>query len=298
MNLEEFIIRNELSIRLGFFFGIFIVVALWELASPRRTLALSRKVRWFSNIGLTVFNSLVLRLLFPTAAIGVAILASEQGIGLLNYYPLPTGFSIVLSVILMDAMIYFQHVLFHAIPVFWRIHRVHHADMDYDLTTGARFHTLEIILSMLFKFIIILSLGPSIVAVVIFEIMLSGCAMFNHGNLHLPKKVDTLLRKLLVTPDMHRIHHSIREDEANSNFGFNLSMWDRLFGTYIAEPAYNHEEMPIGLQGHRNPQQTNRLPGMLAMPFVGKITAYAINRRDWKSPEVVNKDKSQKDGAD
>jgi sterol desaturase/sphingolipid hydroxylase (fatty acid hydroxylase superfamily) len=298
MNIEEFVIRNELSIRLGFFFGIFITVALWELASPRRTLALPRKVRWFSNIGLTVLNSLILRLLFPTAAIGVAIFASEQGIGLLNYYQFSAVFSIVLSLILMDAMIYFQHVIFHAIPAFWRIHRVHHADMDYDLTTGARFHPLEIILSMLFKFITIISLGPPIVAVVIFEIMLNGLAMFNHGNLRLPKNIDALLRKLLVTPDMHRVHHSVREDEANSNFGFNLSIWDRLFGTYIAEPAKGHVDMPIGIQGLRNPHQTNHLPGMLAMPFVGKITGYAINRRNWQSSGNDQQGKSQKDNLD
>ncbi len=181
----------------------------------------------------------------------------------------------------MDFIIYLQHVLVHAVPALWRLHRVHHADLDYDVTTGARFHPIEIILSMLIKFATIVVLGPPLVAVVIFEVVLNAMAMFNHGNVRLPLGLDRVLRLIIVTPDMHRVHHSVEDDEANSNFGFNLSVWDRLFGTYRGQPRGGHEGMTIGIHHYREPRLVTWLPGMLALPFIGKITDYAINRRDW-----------------
>jgi sterol desaturase/sphingolipid hydroxylase (fatty acid hydroxylase superfamily) len=179
----------------------------------------------------------------------------------------------------MDFIIYLQHVMFHAVPVLWRVHRVHHADLDFDVTTGARFHTIEIILSMLIKFAIIMLLGPPVVAVVIFEVVLNATAMFNHGNVRLPQSIDRWLRWIVVTPDMHRVHHSVNDDEANSNFGFNLPWWDRLFGTYCDQPREGHEGMTIGIHKYREPRTVCWLPGMLALPFIGRISGYTINRR-------------------
>ncbi len=281
MNLNDFIMANEVPIRLGFFFGIFAVMAAWEVVAPKRALTVSKAVRWGNNLGLVFLNSLILRLLFPAAAVGMAASAAEQGWGLLNYYPLPGVVAIVVSVIAMDFVIYLQHVMVHAVPALWRLHRVHHADLDYDVTTGARFHTLEIILSMLIKFATIVVLGPPVVAVVIFEVILNATAMFNHGNVSLPRGLDRVLRWFVVTPDMHRVHHSVEDDEANSNFGFNLPWWDRLFGTYRDQPRAGHQGMTIGIHKYRSTEQVSWLPGMLALPFVGEVTGYAINRREW-----------------
>lgn len=284
MEVNEFIMNNEPAIRLAFFFGIFIIMAIWEFIAPRRALTVSKVVRWTNNIGLVFLNSLILRLLFPAAAVGVAAFAAENGWGLLNYYTLPLVLSVVLAVVAMDFIIYLQHVLVHAVPALWRLHRVHHADLDYDLTTGARFHTIEIILSMLIKFATIIVLGPPVVAVVIFEVILNGMAMFNHANVRLPLGLDRVLRMIIVTPDMHRVHHSTEDNEANSNYGFNLSIWDRIFGTYIDQPREGHEKMTIGIHFYRDPKQVSWLPGMLMLPFIGKITGYAINRREWSKP--------------
>lgn len=281
MTLESILLQHEPVIRLGCFLGIFTLVALWEWRSPRRALRLSRRLRWSHNLALVALNTLVVRLLFPTAAVGMAALAAERGWGLLNMVTMPPGFSMVIAVIVLDLVIWTQHVMVHAIPLLWRLHRVHHADLDYDLTTGARFHPLEILLSMLIKFAAILVLGPPVAAVILFEVILNGMAMFNHGNIHLPAKLDCALRSVLVTPDMHRIHHSIEEDEANANFGFNLSIWDRLFGTYRAQPGLKQTEMVIGIRGWNEPRQVTWLSGLLAMPFVGETGGYAINRRLW-----------------
>ena len=285
MELNEWIMTNEVIIRIGFFFGIFIIMALWELVAPRRELTVSKVVRWANNLGLIIFNSFVLRLLFPLAAVGVAIFATEQGWGLLNYYTIGTSLAVIVSVVVMDFCIYIQHVMVHAIPVLWRLHRVHHADLDYDVTTGARFHTLEIILSMGIKFAVILLLGPPVVAVIIFEIMLNATAMFNHSNVRIPERIDNILRLLVVTPDMHRVHHSIEDDEANSNFGFSLPWWDRLFGTYRDQPRGGHTGMTIGIRSYRDTKHCSWLSGLLIMPFIGKISDYAINRRQWKDHE-------------
>ncbi len=285
MNWNEWLINHEVGIRLGFFFGVFAIMALWEIVSPRRTLTTSKALRWVNNLGLVFLNSFVLRLLFPAAAAGVAVFAQHQGWGLLNYYQLPILFSAIFAVIVMDFVIYVQHVMVHAIPLLWRFHRVHHADLDYDVTTGARFHTLEIILSMLIKFATILLLGPSVVAVIIFEVVLNATAMFNHGNVKLPSALDGVLRWFLVTPDMHRVHHSVEDNETNSNFGFSLPWWDRLFGTYRAQPRDGHQGMTIGIHKYRDVKQVDRLPGMLTLPFIGKVSGYAINRREWSNTD-------------
>jgi len=285
MNWNDWILGNEAPIRLSFFFGIFTVMAVWELLSPRRVLSTSKSMRWINNLGLVFLNTFVLRLLFPAAAVGVALFAREQGWGLFNYIQAPFVLAVILSVIIMDGVIYLQHVMVHAVPLLWRLHRVHHADPDYDVTTGARFHPLEIILSMLIKFATILLLGPPLIAVVIFEVLLNATAMFNHGNVKLPFAVDRILRWLVVTPDMHRVHHSVEDDEANSNFGFSLPWWDRLFGTYRDQPRGGHDEMTIGIHNYHDPRQISWLSGMLLLPFKGRITGYAINRREWSNDE-------------
>ena len=282
MSFEQFLLANEKEVRMGFFFGMLLFIGLWELVAPTRALTVSKAVRWANNLGLVFFNSFILRVLFPAAAVGFA---SEQGWGLFNYVEVPFWLAVVASVIIMDFVIYIQHVMVHAIPMLWRLHRVHHADLDYDVTTGSRFHTIEIILSMLIKFATILLLGPPIIAVIIFEIVLNATAMFNHGNISLPKTLDKYLRLLLVTPDMHRVHHSVEDDEANSNFGFSLPWWDRLFGTYRDQPRAGHKGMTIGINKFRDPKQVAWLPGMLALPFIGKMSGYVINRRQWTDKE-------------
>lgn len=281
MNFEQLILAYERQIRLGLFVGVFVIVALWELAAPRRVLKLSRQQRWTANLGIAVINTVLVRLVFPTAAVGMAALSAERGWGLLNNFEVPFWLAVPLAVVALDFVVWLQHVMVHAVPVLWRLHRVHHADLDYDLTTGARFHPLEILLSMGIKFAAIVLLGAPVVAVVMFEVLLSACAMFNHGNLRLSASVDRVLRWFLVTPDMHRVHHSVEDDESNSNFGFNLTWWDRMFGTYQAEPRAGQVGMTIGIRSHTDPKEVSRLPGMLVMPFRGKVTGYAINRREW-----------------
>ena len=285
MNVSEFVLQNEVTIRLGFFFGTFAVMAVWEVIAPRRARILSRTVRWLNNLGLVFLNSFVVRLLFPAAAVGMAAFTTEHGWGLLNYFEVPAGIAIPASVVAMDFVIYLQHIMVHAVPALWRLHRVHHADVDIDVTTGARFHTLEIILSMLIKFATIVVLGPPVVAVVIFEVVLNATAMFNHSNIHIPKAIDRIVRWLIVTPDMHRVHHSVEDDEANSNFGFNLPWWDRLFGTYRDQPRAGHEGMTIGIHTYNKPKLVAWLPGMLILPFIGRISSYAINRREWSGDD-------------
>lgn len=283
MEFEAFIRANEVPIRLGFFFGIFAVMALWELAAPRRRLSQPKGVRWANNIGLVVFNSFLVRLVFPLAAVGMAVFAREQGWGVLNYFAVPHWLAVLAAVIVLDFFIWLQHVMVHAVPALWRLHRMHHADLDFDVTTGARFHPLEILLSMLIKFAVIAVLGPPVLAVIVFEVLLNATSMFNHSNVRIPAGVDRVLRLFVVTPDMHRVHHSVEDDETNSNFGFNLPWWDRLFGTYRAQPRAGHEGMTIGIRTFRDGKWCSWLTGMLAMPFVGRISDYAINRRQWES---------------
>ena len=279
--MESFILENEPAIRLGFFVGVLVLIGLWEVFAPRRALTMSKAIRWGSNLGIVALNTVAVRLVFPVVAVAFAALAAEQGWGVLNIVDLHPVLALVIALVVLDFAIWLQHVMVHAIPLFWRIHRMHHADLDYDLTTGARFHPLEIILSMGLKFLVILMLGPPVLAVILFEVILNALAMFNHGNIRLPLGVDRVLRLLIVTPDMHRVHHSPQDDETNSNFGFNLSIWDRLFGTYKAQPDKGHEAMEIGIDLFKNPRD-NTLPQMLIQPFRGGVGQYAINRRRWK----------------
>lgn len=281
MQINEFVLANEVPIRMGCFFGILAVMALWEVLVPRRSLTVSKPVRWANNLGLVFFNSFLLRLMFPAAAVGMAAFASSQGWGIFNYYETPFWLAVVVSVVAMDFIIYLQHVMVHAVPALWRLHRMHHADLDFDVTTGARFHPVEIILSMLIKFATIVVLGPAVIAVVVFEVLLNATAMFNHGNVRLPLGLDRLLRWIVVTPDMHRVHHSVEDDEANSNFGFNLPWWDRLLGTYRDQPRAGHTGMTIGIHKYRTPKEVSWVSGMLLLPLRGKVSDYAINRRQW-----------------
>ena len=290
MSFEQFVLAHEPSIQLGFFLGIFAVIGLWEVAAPWRALTVSKALRWASNLGLVLLNTLVLRLLFPLAAAGVATFCAENGWGLINHLHVPFVIAAPLAVIAMDFVIWLQHVMFHAVPALWRLHRVHHADPDYDVTTGARFHPIEIVLSMLIKFAAIVVLGPPVVAVVIFEVLLNATAMFNHGNVRLPVALDRILRWVVVTPDLHRVHHSIEDDEANSNFGFNLPWWDRLFGTYRDQPRAGHQGMTIGIRDHGDPREVARLPGMLLLPFRGEVKDYAINRRNFSGGANARKE--------
>jgi len=281
MALEEFLLSNESGIRLGFFVGMFVLVGSWELVAPQRALSVSKTLRWANNLGLTVLNTIILRAVYPAAAVGVAALAAANGWGVLNHFQVPTGLAVPLAVVTLDFLIWLQHVMFHAVPALWRLHRVHHADMDYDLTTGSRFHPIEMVLSMALKIAAVSLLGPPVVAVVLFEVLLSAGAMFNHGNIRLPASLDRALRWFIVTPDMHRVHHSVEDDETNSNFGFNLSVWDRLMGTYRAEPRAGQLGMTIGIRDQTAPADVVHALGMLVMPFRGEVKDYAINRRTW-----------------
>ncbi|PCI08956.1 MAG: fatty acid hydroxylase [Gammaproteobacteria bacterium] len=277
--LNEFLILNEIRIRLVFFFGVFLLLAIWEVFSPRRKLILPKAMRWANNIALVFLNSLILRVLFPMAAVGMAVFAEEHGWGIFNYYDVSFAITVITSIVIMDAIIYLQHVMVHAIPVLWRIHRVHHADPDFDVTTGSRFHPLEIILSILIKFSVIVVLGPPVMAVIIFEVLLNASAMFNHSNIRINVNIDKYLRWIVVTPDMHRVHHSVVADETNSNFGFTLPWWDRLFGTYKDQPRAGHANMTIGINDYNQPKQVTWLSGMLTLPLIGIVSDYVINRR-------------------
>jgi len=274
----QFMQTYEPAIRLGAFFGIFALMAGWEMLAPRRQQEYSRRTRWPNNIGIVVLNTVILRLAFPTTAVGLAIAAESSSWGLFNSFPFPGWLTVILAVVLLDFAIYLQHVLVHAVPALWRLHRMHHADLEFDVTTGARFHPLEILLSMVLKLMVIGALGAPALAVLIFEVLLNGTAMFNHGNVRLPKRLDRVLRWFVVTPDMHRVHHSVVVNETNSNFGFNLPWWDRLFGTYRDQPAKGHEAMTIGIEQFRTGRDL-RLDRLLVQPFVGRAGAYAISNR-------------------
>jgi sterol desaturase/sphingolipid hydroxylase (fatty acid hydroxylase superfamily) len=275
--MDAFLLTHEVPVRLGVLFGIFAAMAVWELAAPRRALRERKPVRWTNNLALTVVNSILVRVILPVAAIGVAGFAAEHRMGVLNVFALPYAWALVLSVLVLDVAIYLQHLMFHAVPLLWRLHRVHHADLDIDVTTGARFHPIEIVLSMLIKFAVILVLGPPALAVLIFEILLNATSMFNHGNVRLPTRMDRFLRWLVVTPDMHRVHHSIDPRETNSNFGFNVPCWDHLFGTYRAQPQAGHEAMTTGIEQFRAPRE-QWLDRMLLQPFRADTGDYPIGR--------------------
>ena len=257
----------EIAVRLGFFGSVLLVMALWELLAPRRLLTVCKAPRWASNLSLVVLNIVMARLLVPITAVGAAVIAQTREWGLLHQVDWPSWVEVVIAVLAFDLAIYLQHVMFHAIPALWRLHMIHHADLDFDVTTGLRFHTVEILISAFIKLAVIVVLGPSAVAVVSFEVLLNATAMFNHSNVRMTAWQDRLLRWIVVTPDMHRVHHSVIQRETNSNFGFNLPWWDVLLGTYRSQPADGHEQMTIGLPNMRDEMQVDRLPGILMLPF-------------------------------
>jgi sterol desaturase/sphingolipid hydroxylase (fatty acid hydroxylase superfamily) len=265
---------DESWVRLLMFVGVLAVMSIWQVAAPKRVLTQGYR-RWPANLGVVILDSLVVRLLIPAGAMGAALWATENSWGLLNLVELPGWAAVVIAIILLDLVIYAQHVLVHTIPLLWRLHMVHHSDRDIDVTTGLRFHPLEIIFSMLIKMSVVILLGAPALAVLIFEVVLNGMAMFNHSNVRLPKAVDTLIRILFVTPDMHRVHHSVIRRETNSNYGFNLSIWDRLFGTYIAQPEKGHQSMTIGLTQFLD-QPAHQLIWMLCLPFRGDMGQYPM----------------------
>jgi sterol desaturase/sphingolipid hydroxylase (fatty acid hydroxylase superfamily) len=268
---------DEATIRLGAFIGVFTAMALWEAAAPRRPRSYSRLKRWPSNLAVVALNTAFVRIL-PATAVSLALAGESRGWGLFNHLPVPVWLAVVASVILLDGAIYLQHVMFHAVPALWRVHRMHHADLDFDVTTGARFHPIEIVLSMLIKFGVVVALGAPALGVLVFEVLLNATSMFNHGNARLPARLDRYLRWFVVTPDMHRVHHSIVVNETNSNFGFNLPWWDQLLGTYRNQPAAGHEGMTIGIEQFREAHEL-WLDRMLLQPFRGPAGLYAITWR-------------------
>ncbi|MBV1902216.1 MAG: sterol desaturase family protein [Marinosulfonomonas sp.] len=275
--MTDALLSQEPTIRLSVFLTVLIIMALWEVAAPRRRREIPRLLRWSNNLGLVVIDSAIVRVAFPIVAVGLAVMAQEQGWGLFNVVATPDWLAILLSLLALDLAIYLQHVMFHAIPGLWRLHRLHHADLEFDVTTALRFHPVEILLSMGVKLLVVAALGPPAIGVLIFEVILNASAMFNHSNIRLPARLDTVLRLVIVTPDMHRVHHSILPSETNSNFGFNLPWWDRLLGTYLAQPRDGHDDMIIGVEQFRT-RRDLWLDRMLLQPLKGRATGYSINR--------------------
>ena len=268
----------EGAIRLAAFVAVFAAVALWEALAPRRKRSFERRARWPHNLGLLLVDVALVRVFAPGAAIAVAMTAAGSGWGLLSALALPGWAAIAAGIALLDLAIYFQHVMFHAVPALWRLHRVHHADLDFDVTTGARFHPMEILISTAIKCAAIAALGAPVISVFVFEMLLNATAMFNHANASLPQRLERWLRWLVVTPDMHRVHHSVRYEESSSNFGFNLPWWDRLFGTYRAQPRLGHAVMTIGVDAFRSSQDL-RLDRLLVQPLRDTPGQYPITRR-------------------
>ncbi len=277
--MNETLLALEPQIRLALFFGVLAAMALWEIAAPRRRREIPRVIRWSNNLALVALDTVVLRLSFPILAVGLAIMAEDRGWGLFNALDVPGWLAIVVSVLVLDLVIYLQHVMFHAVPALWRLHRMHHADLEFDVTTGLRFHPVEIVLSMGLKLAVVAALGPPALAVLIFEVLLNATAMFNHSNIRLPTRLDRVLRLVVVTPDMHRVHHSVVARETNSNFGFNLPWWDRLLGTYRAQPEAGHEGMTIGIEQFRTRREL-WLDRMLVQPLKGRASGGVLERDD------------------
>ena len=261
---------NEPVIRLAAFAGVLLVLIGWELVSPRRARPVTRRARWPGNLAVVGLNTVLARLLLPLGAAGAALWAEEAGVGLFNVVPAPAWAAFGFSILLLDLAIYGQHVAFHRVPALWRLHRVHHADLDVDATTGVRFHPGEIVLSMVIKAVLVVAMGAPALAVIVFEVVLNATSMFNHANVAIPVGLDRALRTVLVTPDMHRIHHSVRPEETDSNFGFNVPWWDRLFRTYRAEPKDGQLGMTLGLSQFRDPGLL-RLDRMLLMPLMAPV---------------------------
>lgn len=281
--MDEIALNHEPVIRAGSFLIILSTMAIFEFVAPRRRREIPRLLRWSNNLALVAIDTLLVRLTFPIAALGLGMIARDKGWGLFNALPAPSGLAFVISVAALDLAIYFQHVMFHAVPALWRLHRVHHADLEFDVTTGVRFHPAETLLSMGLKLVLVAALGPPPAAILVFEVLLNGTSMFNHSNVKLPAGVDRVLRLIMVTPDMHRVHHSIHPDETNSNFGFNLPWWDRLLGTYRPQPREGHEGMTIGIEQFRARREL-WLDRLLLQPMRGPADGYPINRVDDDRP--------------
>ena len=273
----EYLLAHEPTVRMAAFFGALSVMMLWELAAPRRRLDIPRVVRWSNNLALVVIDTVILRLAFPMLAVGLAGLAQTKGWGLFNVVDVPVWVAVVASILILDLAIYLQHVMFHAVPGLWRLHRMHHADLDFDATTGLRFHPVEIVLSMAIKLTVVGAIGAPPVAVLAFEVILNATSLFNHGNIRLPPAVDRVLRLVLVTPDMHRVHHSSDPRETNSNYGFSVPWWDRLLGTYVAQPAKGHTDMKIGIEQFRT-ERDLWLDRMLVQPLRGQARGHALDK--------------------
>jgi len=267
--MSEIFIANENLLRMSVFLGVFITMMVLEAVFPRKKRTIPRRKRWVTNLAIIFADTVAVRFLVPILAVGVAAYASVSGWGLFNIVEAPIWLEIILSIIILDMLIYWQHVAFHFIPPLWALHKVHHVDRDIDVTTGIRFHPLEILISMGYKFACLIVLGVPVVAIILFEILLNASAMFNHANMRLPLKVDRVLRLFIVTPDMHRVHHSIIEAETNSNYGFNLSLWDRIFGSYIPQPQDGHDGMTIGLEEYQT-EKPARFWWSMALPFLPK----------------------------
>ncbi len=273
--MSEIILSAEPTIRLAVFLGMLAVMMLWELAAPRRRRDIPRVIRWTNNFALVVLDTIILRLSFPILAVGLAMLAEERDWGLFNVIDVPGWVAFTGSILLLDLAIYLQHVMFHAVPGLWRLHRMHHADLDFDATTGLRFHPVEILASMAIKLAVVGALGAPAVAVLLFEVILNATSIFNHSNIRFPAGVDRVSRLFLVTPDMHRVHHSVDPRETNSNYGFSVPWWDRLLGTYIAQPAKGHEDMKIGIEQFRTTRDL-WLDRMLVQPWRSAAGDYPL----------------------
>lgn len=301
----ETILVAEPEIRLTAFLGVLAGMALWEIAAPRRRRDFPRVIRWTNNLALVIVDTVILRLTFPILAVGLAVMAEDRDWGLFNILDIPAWGAALVSMLLLDLAIYLQHVMFHAVPALWRLHRMHHADLDFDATTGLRFHPVEIVISMAVKLAVVAALGPPAFAVLLFEVILNATALFNHANINLPVSIDRWLRWAVVTPDMHRVHHSVDPRETNSNYGFNLPWWDRLLGTYVAQPAKGHTEMQIGIEQFRTKRDL-WIDRMLVQPIRGPASGHALdissqtltheeNTLDDKSEEAIIQTNNDKD---
>ncbi|MCZ6828601.1 MAG: sterol desaturase family protein [Gammaproteobacteria bacterium] len=268
------ILDAQTAVRLSALLAIVLVVASWEILWPRRPLSISKVLRWSNNWAISLLNSLLLYLVFPVLGVGFALLLEDKNWGLFNVLAVPVWLSIPLFVLIFDCAIYWQHRLYHWVPLLWRLHRMHHADPDFDVSTGIRFHPVSIVLSMLIKLLVIGLFGPAAIAVLLSEVLLNVTSMFNHGNIAIPTQVDKWLRLLVVTPDMHRLHHSVSVAETNSNFGFNFPWWDRLFGSYRDQPDGGHLGMEIGVRGFQRPED-QMLHRLIAHPWYQESHAQA-----------------------
>lgn len=269
---------SEAAVRMTVWIIIFAVMAVWEVVAPRRVLVAGKANRWFANLVIACFNVILVRLVFPIVPVALATLAGAKGWGLLNRFDAPAWIEFVMAIVILDLATYLRHFMYHVLPPLWRLHLVHHADRDVDVSTGLRYHPLEVIISFLVRMSVVSVIGPDPAAVAVYEILLNGMVMFNHGNVRVPAGIDAILRSVAVTPDMHRVHHSEVIGETNSNFGFVLSWWDRLVGTYRAEPAAGHEDMAIGLGQYRDSAGLT-LPKLIILPAIADTGGYDINRR-------------------